>query len=452
MNLNEIRQQLDKKDFDQIFRFWDRLSLNEQSSLLNQIKLFDWEILKRQKLLISSSETLHQGTFEPFVDFVNSGNNIDWNEGQTRICQGQLGCLLLAGGQGTRLGSSDPKGMYPTSLINKKSLFQICSEKVLAASKQAGIPLSFAIMTSPINSEATINYFKKNHFFGLDEDQISFFTQGMLPFLNDNGALFLEEKNKISTGPNGNGLCLREFVDAGIWTKWKKKGIRYVNMILIDNPLADPFDPELLGFHIRQNVDITSKSAEKKSPEEKVGLLVKQNGLYRVIEYSEMPDKEKNAVDPSGNLLHRCANLSLFCFTMDFIDKVASKKDLPLHSAWKCAKIINDQGLSLMPTEPNAWKFETYIFDVFQYTNRIAALLYPRAQCFAPLKNGTGDNSLETVQKAIQEREKVIIKSLTGKEPPPIPFELAADFYYPTEEMRHFWKGKSINGGYIAAL
>lgn len=450
MNPNTYRSLLEAQDFEEVFQFWNNLSTEKQKHLISQIDSIDWDRLKHQKELLTDHLS-SKFEYEPFLDFFYAGNKADSEHGLNRIAKGELGCLILSGGQGSRLNSKIPKGMHPVSLIQQKSLFQIFCEKALSAGKLAGRPLLLAIMVSPSNEKIIKDFFLEHHYFGLNPNQISFFSQRTLPFLDSSGNLFLESPSSLAMGPNGNGLALKEFVKNGLWSQWHQQGVRFLNVILIDNALADPYDAELLGFHARQAVDITSKSIEKKSPDEKVGVFVKDSTSVRVIEYSEMEDQEKSALHPDGKLKHRCASIGLFCFSMDFIMKVSLKEDLPLHLAWKAVDKVYHDGLTHHTSRPNAWKFETFIFDVMRYTNRIASLLYSREGCFAPLKNSSGENSLETVQQALYRRDREIIRNLTGVEPPTVPFELSADFYYPTPELVEKWKNKTIQKGYIIA-
>lgn len=434
----------------QIFRFWSRLTKDEQAAFENQLSHIHLEILKKQKQLIQEPTAPASDLFEPFDDFAFSGNLNHQSRGQQLIEQGCLGCLLLAGGQGTRLQYPRAKGTYPISVIKHKSLFQLCAEKIKAASQKAERLLNLAIMTSPENDAETRSFFEQNDFFGLDPFQISFFIQETLPLLDANGQLFLKTPWQITSGTDGNGHSLLCFARSGILDRWIRQGIKYVHVILIDNPLADPFDSELVGFHQQQEVEMTLKCTEKFNPEERVGVLIKKNGDCRVIEYSEMSDKEKNERRKDGRLKHCCANLSLFCFSLSFIHRLAStEKLLPLHKAWKAAQYIDDEGNSHLSTQPIAWKFETFIFDWLLYAQKVAALIYPREQCFAPLKNFKGDDSPKTVREALQQADRQVIQALTGLTPPDFPFELAANFYYPTSALRAKWLGKPVTTSYV---
>jgi UDP-N-acetylglucosamine/UDP-N-acetylgalactosamine diphosphorylase len=434
----------------QVFRFWQTLTKEQQDALENQLAHIRIDILEKQKELIQESAAAQVNTFDSFDDFAFSGN-LDYQlRGQQLIEQGRLGCLLLAGGQGTRLQYTRPKGTYPISVIQNKTLFQLCAEKVKAASQKAGRLLNLAIMTSPDNDRETRDFFEAHHFFGLNPSQVYFFIQSTLPFLDPKGHLFLQTPGQVATGADGNGHALLCLAQSGILEQWSKQGIEYIHVILVDNPLADPFDAELLGFHEQQKVEMTLKCTEKVKPEERVGLLVKQEGRFNVIEYSEMSTKEKEERRSDGRLKHCCANLSLFCFSSSFIQRLVDTNHfLPLHKAWKAAQYVDEKGESHFSTQPIAWKFETFIFDWLMDAQKVAALIYPREQCFAPLKNAKGSDTAETVRAALQQADKNVIQAITGLPAPDFPFELAAEFYYPTPDLLLKWKGRKVTTSYV---
>lgn len=423
-----------------------------QWELLRDLESVRGDLLDLQRQLITASEEHQSAPIEPFKSYSEVGDHFeDLEQGRQLIAEGKMGCLLLAGGQGSRLGFEGPKGCYPISPICRKSLFQLCAEKVAAAGAQVGRALPLAIMVSPQNEGEIRAFFVKNHFFGLHPSQVDFFSQTELPLLDSDGNLFLETPSHLAMGPDGNGRCLQHFVRLGLWSRWYEQGVRYLNLILIDNPLADPFDAELLGFHYRQDVEVTVKCVERFSPHEKVGVLVHKNGRPAIVEYSEMLESEKSALGNDGRLKHRCANISLFCFSMQFIKDIPYDRDpLPLHKAWKAVRYLNERGESCKAAEPNAWKFEFFVFDLLKYTDRIAALLYPRWRCFAPLKNTTGVDSPETVQKALQAYDRYLLETISGIAAPSFAFELEAQFHYPLAELRaKWWKRPVKSPGYI---
>lgn len=435
-----------------LFRFWSQLTQEQQNKLAHQLEHIHLDTLKKQQGLICKPLIHPAAEFEPFEDFAFSGNRDHQLTGQQLIEQGRLGCLLLAGGQGTRLQYKGPKGTYPISIVQRKSLFQLFAEKVRAASQKAGHPLKLAIMTAPENDQETRLFFQAHGFFGLNPNQISFFTQETLPLLDEKGHLFLQTMDQVAEGSDGNGHSLLSFAQSGILAQWLKQGVAYMHVILVDNPLADPFDTELLGFHFAQEAEITLKCTEKIKPEERVGMLVRQQGRCSVVEYSEMSNHEKEARRPDGRLKHCCANLSLFCFSLSFIQRMAARQQfLPLHKAWKAVSYLDEKGIYHFPSQPNAWKFETFIFDWLMHAQKVAALIYPREHCFAPLKNAQGNDSPETVRQALQQADRRMIEAITGISAPNTPFELAADFHYPTPDLLKKWKGKTISSDYVEA-
>lgn len=348
---------------------------------------------------------------QPLKDYDISGNQERVDLGKKLIKEGKVGCVILAGGQGTRLGASFPKGMMPVSVVRKKTLFQMFFEKTKAASRESGTFLPLCVMTSPLNHQETKNYLQKNEWFGLEEDQVDLFEQTMAPFL--------EKQGKTCMAPDGNGSFFKTFYTSGTWEKWHKKGVEYVLTVLIDNPLADPFDAELCGYHASKKLEVTLKCIQRSHSQEKVGVVVLKEGKIRVTEYTELPKEES----PHFAL----ANTSLFCFSMPFLQKAASFP-LPSHIVHK----------------NNLQKTEKYLFDILEIARDIGVLVYPRSSCFAPLKNQTGEASLSSVQKALQERDRQIFSSLSTAPLPERPFELDPAFYYPTPELIHYWRNKSL--------
>ena len=349
--------------------------------------------------------------------------------GEALLREGKVACLLLAGGQGSRLGEGIAKGRVEVSILQKKSLFQIFFEKTLYAGLQCGRKLSIAVMTSSYNHEETVEFLRFHNFFGLSQDQVYFFTQGDLPFCNEEGNWLLKEPDLRSKGPNGNGLALHHMEESGVLDLFYKMGIEHINVIQIDNPLADPFDATFLGFHFRKGSEISVIGVTRESEGEKAGVIASDLGACRIIEYTEKLNR-------SFSLL----NTGLFCFSMDFIQRVV-KEDvkLPWHAAYK-----------KQSSGEFVWKFEYFIFDLFPYAKRVSVLVKPRSECFSPLKNATGEKSLDTVRKDLLQKDRARYHFLTGKEASLEEIELSFAFYYPREEEILHWKeGKWPDKGYI---
>lgn len=434
---------------------WNLLNPQEKEALRKSVKNIDFKEVERQRSVILQDEvSLDQ--LETFQQYEKNGNQRYQNLGKKLIQEGKVGCLIVAGGQGSRLNYAKPKGFFPVTLVQKKSLFQLYAEKVLAAGKQVNAVLPVAIMTSSENHEEIIQNFKENQYFGLNPDQVFFFPQTDLAFLDESGNIFLESREKIAMGPDGNASSLKQFVESGIWEIWNQKGISYLNYMHIDNALGDPFDAELTGFHAEnESSDLIIKCIEKENPEEKVGVLFKKEDKVVVVEYSEISSDAKMAKKEDGTLENRCANIGLYSFRMDFIHKVATSYYdlLPFHKAWKAVKYLDLNGESQKSKTPNAWKFEKFIFDVLPFALDVKALLYPRSECFAPLKNAEGEDSLTFVQAALQRRDRQMFETVSGNTASLTPFELDPSFYYPTPEILKEWKGKNLpDTSYINAF
>lgn len=353
----------------------------------------------------------------------------DWNEvffsvtkeeedlGEKILSQGKVACLLLAGGQGSRLGAP-LKGAVPVSVIEKKSLFQIFCEKTFYAGEKYGRKFPLIIMTSLQNHEETLSFFDENHYFGLSKDQVFFFSQQELPFCDDQGEWIKNSSGEVLKGPDGNGRALHELYESGLLAKMEEQGIEHIQMLQIDNPLADPFDARFIGFHKHREADISMISVAKESEEEKAGMLASDRGSLRVVEYTEKQDLSLSYL-----------NIGLYCFTTSFIKKLG-KDNLPLpwHTAYK-----------KVDGEKYGWKFEYFIFDVFAYAKTFAVLVQPREECFSPLKNATGDKSLATVQRDLLAKDKRRYEAIIDR-PAPEKLELSFVFYYPKSKDVEDWR------------
>ncbi len=421
----------------------DALSPSQQEAFLSQLKKYDIHLLKRQREALFRP-VAPPSSLQPLTQFDTVGSLLNKERGKRLISEGKVGCLLLAGGQGSRLKQAgQPKGTLPLSPIKGKSLLQLFLEKTRAASQFAAKALPLAVMTSPQNHAATLSFLEKNQWFGLTQEQCTLFLQGTLPFLDDKGDWVLEAPGVLAEGADGNGGVFTHFFDQGLWAKWKEKGIEYVNVILIDNPLADPFDAELIGNHAQAGMEVTLKCVFRRDENEKVGVVgATPEGKIRVIEYAELPEKEKSAKNPDGSLLWKVANISLFCFSMDFVKKMVRDPQffLPWHIAKKSAPIL--KGMSR--EEAIIAKCETYIFDLLNFAERCKVMVYPREEAFAPWKNAAGEDSLQQVQAALLDKDRRTFKEITGLEPPARKFELDQAFYYPTSALLAKWKGREL--------
>lgn len=432
----------------------------EQLHMQNQTNIAMSEPVDRQKVKrlelyhkAYKSEAVNPSEITPLKDVFYSGNEEMMDIGKDLVAQGKVACLVVAGGQGTRLGFAHAKGMFPVSVVKEKSLFQIFSEKVAACGRLVGRELPIAIMTSPINDAEVKQFFKENEFFGLKPEQVKFFSQEMLPFLDEGGKIFYQEPGVLAEGPDGNGASLEHLVTADFYQSWKSQGIEQLVFIQVDNPLADPYDFELIGFHHSHKNQVSIKATNRIDPNEKVGVIVQAKDKVKVVEYIELDEEQKQAVLPSGELVFQSANLSMFCFNLNFVEEsVKSGKAFPLHQAHKKASKWNTK---IKKQEPiMAYKYEKFIFDILEQAEagRVKTLLYPREICFSPLKNAEGKDSLESVHSALLKRDKQIFYQLTGRTVSYKEFELSQDFYYPTEDLISYYQNlEKLDSNYLQA-
>lgn len=322
--------------------------------------------------------------------------------GAELIKKGRVGCILLAGGDGTRLGWKGPKGTFPISLVKQKSLFQLLNERVAAASQFYKQELKLAVMCSPLNFEETSSAFPA---------RVDLFCQNLASLLDE------KQKTLEERRPNGNGEVLKCFYESGLFAKWKRAGIEIVQVILVDNPLAEPFDPFQVGLHKERDAQLTLKAVEKAHPDEKVGVIGRKEGRLVVVEYSENP--------PSDWTL---ANTSLFSFSMDFIEEIKDVA-LPPHLV---KKFIDGKPV---------FKRECFLFDLLPHAERAEVILMPRSETFAPLKSR---DDVERVQRALLERDKRAFELLTGQPAPDRIFELDAPYHFPTNSLQDSCLEESI--------
>jgi len=316
-------------------------------------------------------------------------SNEKWREnGLELVRQSKLAVILLAGGQGTRLGSTNPKGMYNVGLPSQKSLFQIQCERLLRVQALAGsgkIPLY--VMTSGPTREKTESFFHANNWFGLADGQIKIFDQGTLPCFGFDGKVLLSSKSSIARAPDGNGGIYAALKREGILQHMRQSGVSCCHVYCVDNSLVKVADPTFVGFCSTLNADCGNKSVVKTEPTESVGVVVKMgDGKHGVVEYSELSKETSELRDPDGQLTFRAGNICNHFMTLEFLEKIAHLP-LPYHIAKKKIPTVDQSGESIKPTEPNGIKLEKFIFDVFAFSENFCLFEVDRIDEFSPLKN-----------------------------------------------------------------
>lgn len=435
----EIKKYLETLGQSHLVLGLEALSFEQRDAFFQSLKKYGLSTLKKQKALLERLQ-LDISSCQPLNDMCSSGIKSDQMHGDKCIREGKVGCLILAGGQGTRLGCDGPKGMLCLSRLVKKSLFQLLCERVMYAGKSAERSLQLAIMTSPLNHNQTRAFFENHALFGLRPSQLHFFSQGMLPLLDEEGNWLLEKPGTLAEGPDGNGNALKCFYEQGLWAKWHNEGIEYVNIIFVDNLLADPFDREFIGFTIRNALDIGIKAVERLSIHEKMGVLVQDKGKIRVIEYSEFVSEASEK--------YQYASSGMFCFSMEFIRHLYENLNAqsPWHLARKTMSLFGRKEKShSVPT--SVFKCETFQFDLLNFTSKSASILFPRQLTYAPIKNAIGEKSPTTAREALLKYDREIYTQLSGLPAPEFSFELDPVFYYPSDAMKNYMKGRHLKEG-----
>lgn len=424
INIGFEKAQRLTKEFNQehLLRFFSRLAEEDKKNLLDQTLNIDFKLINKLYDTVANNQIKKlSGDITPLKSM--QWNNIPKDEkenlyhsGIQLVSKGKVAAFLVAGGQGTRLGHSGPKGTYDIGLPSHKSLFQLQCERLLSLSETAGSTIPWYIMTSKENNDATVSFFQENNYFGYPEKDIFFFSQDLLPILDEDGKILMDGESSISLGPNGNGGCFLALDKSGALKDMEKRGVEWVFVYGVDNALVRVADPAFLGYTVKSGLPVSSKMIRKRDPEEKLGVFCFEDKKLTILEYSELPEDFRVARDSKGELLYDCGNIVNYYFSLDFL-KNASEVGLPYHVAHKKMKTIDWEGKVMTPEAPNAYKFELFIFDIFSSLQDIAALSINREEEFAPVKNKDGEDSPAVAREMISElHKKWLLSSGISKE------------------------------------
>lgn len=394
--LNEYNQQ-------HLLKFYDELDDNAKRNLLNQVNSIDFDLMsklfknKDEISFDSEEDKITPIKCDVLEELSNDTKEELYQLGLSLLSNGVQAVVTMAGGQGTRLGHDGPKGTYDIGLPSHKSLFELECDQLKASKELTGKAVPWYIMTSEENNNATIEFFEKNNYFDYGKENVVFFIQNMLPMLDTNGKLILSDKGVIKTGPNGHGGVFESLNSSGALADMENKGIEWVFICGVDNCLMKMADPIFLGYTKKSGKLASSKPILKRSPDEKAGVFCKKNGKPFVVEYTEISDEMANLKDEQGNYVYGDAHILGNMFNIELLKDICNK-GLPYHTAFKKAAYINDVGQEVNPTQPNAYKFEMFLFDAFAFLEDIALLRVKREDEFAPVKNKEGEDSPETAR------------------------------------------------------
>ena len=402
--LKQVEEIAEKNGQEQLLKIFDKLSSEKQKQeLLDDILTVDFKQVNKLYDISKQPPAFKNSVIEP-INYVDKSklSKEEYEDyeriGEKEIKDGKLAVVTMAGGQGTRLGHSGPKGTFDLGLDTHKSIFEILTDTLIVARKKYNVDIPWYIMTSEENDEDTQNFFKEHDYFGYPEECITFFKQGKLPMLSTDGKLLVNEDGRLKEAADGHGGIFQSLLKDGMIYDMKARNIEWVFIGGVDNVLVKPVDPVLLGLSIKSNVLAAVKSIVKAHPHEKVGVFCKRDGKPSVIEYSEITTDMAEELDENGELKYGESNTLCNLFSLKAIEKV-SEIDLPYHIAFKKASYLDEDGKVVKPTEPNAYKFEAFLFDAFEILDDIAVLRVKREEEFAPVKNAEGADSPETARK-----------------------------------------------------
>jgi len=385
---------------EHLLRFAAQLSAEQYESLARQICGIDFPLVWKlfaQRQEQSNFRDLALRAAEPAAFRLDvSKNRFSPAEARARghqaLAAGQVGVILVAGGQGTRLGFDHPKGMFPIGPVSGRTLLQIHIEKILATAARHAVRIPLYLMTSPATHEETLRFLAAHNHFGMAAEDLRVFCQGTMPAVDaTTGQLLLDAPDRLAVSPNGHGGMLAAFAESGAMADAQVRGIRQLFYFQVDNPLVDIAGAEYIGYHILSDSEMTSQVIAKRDPLEKVGNVVDVDGRLMVIEYSDLPDDVARWANPDGSLAIWAGSIAVHVFDLAFLARAKDRADsLPYHFAHKKVAFIDVDGRRVEPAKANAIKFERFIFDLMPSARNAVVVEVDPLTSFAPLKNASG--------------------------------------------------------------
>lgn len=408
MNYEQAVEKLAGAGQEHVLKYYEELSGEQKELLLKQIESTDFSPLAS---LEGGKHENVRGTITPLG--VMQLPQIKEREAEFReigldaIRKGKVGAVLLAGGMGTRLGSDDPKGMYNIGLTKDVYIFQRLIENLMEVVKEAGVFIPLYVMTSDKNHEATVKFLKEHDYFGYRKEAVTFFMQEMAPACDYEGKVYLEEKWKISTSPNGNGGWYTSMHKWGVAQKAMADGVEWLNVFAVDNVLQRIADPCFVGAVISNQCEVGEKVVRKCAPDEKIGVVCLEDGRPSIVEYYELTDELMNARDENGDPAYYFGVILNYLFRVEALEKIR-ERNLPLHIVEKKIPCLDQEGRKVKPEAPNGYKFEQLVLDMIHEMESCLPFEVERNKEFAPIKNKTGIDSVESARELCKENGIVL--------------------------------------------
>ena len=399
MNYNEAVEKLKTFNQEHVLRFYEELNEDGKKELLSQIERTDFTVIEQ------AAECGKRGKIAPIkamtLPEIEMGREHFGRIGIEAVRAGKVGAVLLAGGMGTRLGSDAPKGMYDIGISRHVYIFQRVIENLMKVVSKSGNYIQLFVMTSEKNHDATVNFFREHDYFGYDSEYIAFFMQDMAPAADYGGKVYMEAKDCIATSPNGNGGWFLSMKKSGLMELIEKRGIEWLNVFAVDNVLQSIADPVFIGAVLEGGYSVGSKVIRKVSPDEKVGVMCTEDGRPSIVEYIELTDDMLTQKDENGEYAYNFGVILNYLFKVDRLLGLLERK-LPYHKSAKKIPYINEKGESVKPDEPNGYKYEQFILDMIQMLDSCLPFEVLREKEFAPIKNKTGVDSVESARELLK--------------------------------------------------
>lgn len=430
-----------------LLQYWDELSGAEQARLAEQLGEVDFALMQRlfeHGSVCDAPAELAARAVAPPAFRLGSSNSIApadaRRQGATALRAGRVGAILVAGGQGTRLGFEHPKGMFPVGPLSNATLFQMLLEKVLAVGERYGVRLPIYLMTSPATHRETVDFLAVNERFGLASEELFIFCQGTMPAVDaHSGRLLLANKGELFTSPNGHGGMLAALDRSGALDDIHHRGIEQLFYFQVDNPLVNVADETFLGYHLLSGSELSTQVVPKQSPLDKVGNVVSVDGQVRVIEYSDLPSEAAHRRRDDGSLELWAGNIAVHLFDVAFLERMRNDEQrLPFHIARKAVPCLNEHGKLIEPTTPNAIKYERFIFDLLPAAQRPIVVEVDPVTTFAPVKNASGADrdTPETVRAQLLALHRAWLEAVGATVEPGVAVEISPRYAVDVDTLR----------------
>ncbi len=392
----EIIEKIKEKNQKYLMKF---VGADVPEQLEKQLETMDWSYID----MIHSKEQ-QRGKFSPLgameISEIETKKGMFLQKGVEAIKACKVGAILLAGGQGTRLGFDKAKGMFNIGKTKELYIFEQLIANLMKVTNQTGAWVPLYVMTSEINDKMTREFFAEHNYFGYNKEFVKFFVQEMVPAVDFDGNILMKSEDSLAMSPNGNGGWFKSLINAGLDKDLKEKGVEWLNVFAVDNVLQQIADPVFVGATIDSGCVSAAKVVRKVDPYEKVGALCLEDGKPSIVEYYELTPEMAEAKNENGSLQYGFGVILNYLFRVDKLLSIA-EQSLPLHVVEKKVPFVDEDGVEHKPETPNAYKFETLILDMVYMMDNCLSYEVEREKEFAPVKNATGVDSVDSARELL---------------------------------------------------